>query len=320
MAADPAGGDALVIAIADILHGDRYEHIAVPDPDFRRVAALRRFLPILHRHVRLDEDQNHPSGEVYSPNARDHAQEFRSATIQRLADAQDPEAYDAMIQLAADPCFKRSREWLRAKPFERAKKDAEPRAWKGRDIADYVDRFERLPQTPDELFAVVQGRLADIRENAEQGDFSLKGMFKEDTAEEVFQKLLAERLDGASRGVYQVAREVEVADHKLPDIRVLRAGVGIVTIEVKIAGKWSYNELRQDALETQLVGQYMRIRESRHGILLPVNLTAGRTWRPTGEPAIDFRGLLQRLGDEASELARQRARDERIEVIGIDLS
>lgn len=167
---------------------------------------------------------------------------------------------------------------------------------------------------------MVIGRLEDIRHESENGDFSLGGMFKENTEEEVFQKWLAGRLDEASKETYQVAREMEVVDYKMPDIRIFRAGVGIVTIEVKVANKWSFTELRQKALEKQLVGQYMRVRRSRHGILLLVNLKRGRTWQPTGEPRLGFTELVKRLQREASDMARARRRGEKIDVVGIDLS
>ncbi|OHC74138.1 MAG: hypothetical protein A3G18_04700 [Rhodospirillales bacterium RIFCSPLOWO2_12_FULL_58_28] len=318
LTAYPADADGFVVELADSLFGDRHGNVSIPDPDYRRLPTLRRLIPILCRYIRTKDDLVHEG--VYSPGARDDAQRFRDMAINRLVNTPEDHVYDAIKELVDDPALAGHRNWLLAKAIERAKTDAEPSPWEPKDIAAFVDRFERPPKTPDELFDIVMGRLDDIREGAEQGDFSLKGMFAENTEEELFQKLLADRLNIASRGVYQVAREIEVAEHKRPDIRVLRTGAGIVTIEVKVANKWSYNQLRNDALEGQLVKQYMRIRESRHGVLLLVNLKAGRKWKLSGEPGINFADLIKRLGEKSEKLAKSRRREEKIKVVGIDLA
>jgi len=165
------------------------------------------------------------------------------------------------------------------------------------------------------LYNLIIDRLNEIQDDWESGDFSLAGMFKDGEREEVFQKSLAARLEDVSREVYQVAREVEVFNLKMPDIRIFRAGVGIVTIEIKIANKWSYSQHRNDALKGQLIEKYMRYRRSRHGVLVLINLKKGREWQPPKEKRIDFKGLVARLNAEAEKIVSNRGRSEMVKVI-----
>ena len=316
---DAVHPEEFIVSLASALRGERRGGLAIPDPDFLKLSALRRLVPLLYRYVRQEDDLRH-DGEVHSLSERDDAQAFRSAALSWVIETPDESGYDALVELADDPALVHLRDRLLGYAVERANQDAEDRPWRSEEVAAYIDRFERLPDNPDELFELVMGRLDDIRDDSENGDFSLNCMFKENTKEEVFQKWLAGWLDEASKETYQVAREMEVVDYKMPDIRIFRAGVGIVTIEVKVANKWSFTELCQKALENQLVGQYMRVRRSRHGILLLVNLKRDRTWQPTGEPRLGFTELVKRLQREASDMARARRRGEKIDVVGIDLS
>lgn len=307
----------LVLRLACSLHNEwkdaKNSNIEV---SFRAVPALIRLIPILYRHIRREDDLSHDG--VYSPSQRDHAQDFRGSTLYWLMDSSETGAYEALLAIAELPELQASREWILAKAYEKAQNDAEC-IWEAVDIASFSERYERIPSSPDELFDIVSNRLIDIKDNAEQGDFSWHGMFTKNTNEKAFQKLIADKLETVSKGVYQVARELEVFDDKLPDIRIFRAGVGFVTIEIKIAHKWSYTEL-VSALTDQLAEQYMRLDESKHGVLILVNLVANRKWHPTPKKKLGFTALLEELGQEAVQLTEKRGCQERIIVVGIDLS
>lgn len=316
--ADLANADQFVISVASSLRADRRRSVAIPNPSYRQLAALRRLVPLLYRYVRLEKDIEHVG--VYSPSERDDAESFRSAALRTLIDTDDRDGYQALKELANDPALKAISDLLLSYAAERQKSDADKSTiWQPEEVAILVDRFEREPSTPEDLFEVVCGRLGDMRDDAENGDFSLRGCFEESEPEEMFQKLIAGWLQEASRGVYEVARETEVIAFKMPDIRIFKPGVGIVTIEIKVANKWSYNQLRNDALEKQLIGQYMRMRRSRHGILLLVNLKKKR-WIAAKGSELDFKELVKKLGEEAEQLVKTRERGERVKVLGFDLS
>ena len=82
------------------------------------------------------------------------------------------------------------------------------------------------------------------------------------------QRNLASRLHERANGAYTIVREDEVIDGKKPDIRLATIGTDQkVAIEVKVADKWTVNQLRA-ALYGQLRSQYLRHSSCRAGCLL----------------------------------------------------
>jgi hypothetical protein len=79
--------------------------------------------------------------------------------------------------------------------------------------------------------------------------------------------------------------------------------------------RWTFEDYVH-ALESQLVGQYMRHRSSRIGLLVIV-LQRRRRWEVQGQPRIDFHELINRLQDRASNLMQADA-GLYLRVVGID--
>ena len=74
----------------------------------------------------------------------------------------------------------------------------------------------------------------------------------------------------------------------------------------------------EEALEKQLVGQYMRHRKATTGFLVIVLQEEGRTWNdPKTGRRLDFKGLLAMLSEKALRL-ESRDRSRYLRVIGID--
>lgn len=317
--AAPTAGDDFIMRLASRLLGREGGGMGLRMPDVFSPGVMERLVPLLYRHVRPDEDIEHEG--AYRPSPRDHAQRLRDGIVNRLVETHGREAYEVMLRLSQRADLPRHvRDWLRYGGDEAAKRDADPAAWSPEDVAQFAACYERRPASADDLFQLALYRLEVIREQAEEGDFSARDLFKDDDHESKLQKWLAGKLDDLRRDLYQVARETEVYDDKKPDIRLFAAGIDGVTIEAKWAHKWSYNELRTDALEQQLVGQYMRTNRSRHGILVLVNLVRTRTWLPTGEPPINFATLCARLDREAKELVKSRGNGEQLAVLGMGLA
>lgn len=318
--AAPATADDFVIRLASCLLGREGGGVGLRTPDVFDPNMMERLLPLLYRHIRPQDDIEHEG--VYSPSARDHAQRLRDAVVSRLVETRGRPAYDVMIRLSQRADLPTdARDWLRHGADEAAKRDADPVAWSPPGVAEFAARYDRRPASADDLFRLALNRLEVIREQAEEGDFSARGLFNIDDHENKLQKWLGGKLDDLRRDLYQVAREVEVYDDKMPDIRLFAAGIDVVTIEAKWAHKnaSTYNYLRNDALKRQLVGQYMRTNRSRHGILVLVNLDKTRKWEPPGEPRLDFAALCARLDREAKALAEERGRGEQLAVVGMDM-
>ncbi|MBI4968990.1 MAG: hypothetical protein HZC25_12815 [Rhodospirillales bacterium] len=307
-----ADADHLMVGLANALFEPDSDFVSLDDPDFHRTEALAQFVPLFFQHIRTEEDN--------APFSYRNAEQFAEILLGVLADIPGRETYDLLTAWAEQPAFARGRDWLLHLAMNRAKSDADHPAWSAEDVVAFAERFERPPRSSDELFDIALWRLDDIKRDAEDGDFSERGRFGVGDDEEVVQVWLAGKLRDRSQRMYYVVREGEVARHKKPDIRLVAATLDPVTIEIKWAHKNSYNDLRRSALETQLVGQYMRANNSHHGILVLVNLESPRNWRPDGEEAFGFLDLCSRLSSEAEALAARRDRAERLSVVGIDLS
>jgi len=131
------------------------------------------------------------------------------------------------------------------------------------------------------------------------------------------------KLFDASRGSYSIVREDEVADLKKPDIRLTtNHGAHRAAIEIKIADNdWSgsVRDLER-ALETQLVGQYLRHESTRAGCLLLTYSGRKTYWQnPDSGAHLDFESLCDRLRDHARSIEKNRGFDLRLGVFGLDL-
>lgn len=124
-----------------------------------------------------------------------------------------------------------------------------------------------------------------------------------------------------ANGAYVVVREEEVADHKLPDIRLAATrGDQRVAAEVKIADNdWSVADL-EHALEHQVLGQYLRHDRCRAGCLVLTYAGPKRWNSPAGGGRIDFPQLVAHLNVKAQELEETANGKVRLVVVGIDLT
>jgi hypothetical protein len=120
---------------------------------------------------------------------------------------------------------------------------------------------------------------------------------------------------------YRVGREGEVVDKKKPDIRILAtAGDGIVSIEVKIAEAWTLSQL-EDALSNQLVGQYLRARGAKYGILLLVQQKRpSKLWGREVNLQLSFTQVVSHLSELASEIEREATDDLGLAVVAFGVS
>ena len=286
--------------------------------DYMQPGLLIRLLAIVHSHVRSDEDIQHD--EVYTPDLRDKAQEARDHLLQLLSGIPGRLTYDALIRFSRSQGFAHVKDYLLNLAERRAEDDADFQEWSESQVAEWTRNAERSPETQKELFEIALSRLDDIKLNLEEGDDSEARLWRRAGDEIELRLAIANRLKLISRNRYTTGSEEELADKSRTDIRLHNPKVDArIPIEIKIAGKWSANKLRE-RMETQLVGQYLR--EARFGIFMLVNRRAGsdrRSWRP-GDKNLDFSALVQWLKGESGSVLQANPRLQKIEVLGIDLT
>jgi hypothetical protein len=177
------------------------------------------------------------------------------------------------------------------------------------------------PATSEDLFRIALDRLADIAHHVSHGDFSVRQAFagsaQRPVTEEPVQNFLAHELDMRRRSQYDVVREPEVTRKARPDIRLLNPRCsGPVTIEVKIAERWTREEL-EAGLREQLVGTYMRANGSNHGVFALCS-SGRRKWRLAGGEEVAFQQLVEHLAVVASQAVRDTPGVFDLRVVAID--
>ncbi len=276
------------------------------DVDGVTLATLCR---LAYRAIRPEEDIDHPSRVAYCHGPRDEAKDARSRLVRLLEEA--PGSAHLLEELASEPYADPHREWLLAAAGRRLSRDAEPEPLSERQVFELEKRFAAAPRTSHQLYDVALARLANVARDMERGTFSMRALFWSTTGadgkrksvhEAELQKWLAHELRLRSRGHYSVAREPEEDDMNRPDIRLSSRGIGPVSIELKWADNWTAREL-EEAVTDQLIGKYMRDRDSRYGILVLAR-TSKPGWRPPGAGNMTLSRLLEHLQYLANETVR----------------
>lgn len=329
----PSNGRAFVFELAAYLGMDRGARpVRLAKTSDEGVTALAALYEWTMAAVRPEDDAEHSDGEAYSPDERDHAEQFRNALIPAIAAAKSQLAYEVLDKLRRSATGPREI-YLRGVQFEmREAQFARPPLAQQK----YND-FERdftADVTDTTSFAMrVHSDLLAVTYDIERGEYSLRRFFtevalkrrpknkaegeKEGVALEAdFQCLLASELHHHSKGRYSVTVEPHTAESKRRDV-LCSKGSMFVSIELKMSMRWTFDQYIE-ALEAQLVGQYMRHRKATTGFLVIVLQEKGRTWNDpkTGEK-VDFKGLLAMLSEKALRL-EARDRNRYLRVIGID--
>lgn len=283
--------------------------------------------------VNPEEDETHPNGVVYSPSVRDNAQNFRDALIPNIASANSQRAYEVLEGLRQEATHDSMRMYIRRLLFELRERQL---ARKPLPQTKY-DQFEkdfRAEVTDSLSFAMsVHSDLQAMKYDIERGEHSLRSFFSEiDFArvlkpgvagatagialEAHFQRLLASELNHHARRRYSVTVESNTAESKRRDV-LCSINDWRASIELKMSERWTVEDYIE-ALEHQLVGQYMRHRGSTVGFLVLVLQKKKRTWtNPSTGKKIEFDEVLAILSAKALEL-EGKDRSRYLRVIGID--
>ena len=283
--------------------------------DYMQPDVLVRSLEIVHSHIRPENDIQHDG--VYTPGPRDNAQDAREHLLQLLCEIPGKPTCDALMRISGSPPLASFKDRLLNLAERRAEADADFKAWSPEQVAEFGRDAERSPETQRELFEIALSRLDAIKFDLEEGDDSEASLWRKVNDELELRRVIANRLKLISHNMYTTGSEEELADRSRTDIRLHHPKVDArIPIEIKIAGRWSANELRE-RMENQLGGQYLH--EAHYGIFLLVNRGEEgdrRYWQHSKR--LNFSALTQWLKDESRALLNEHVQD--IEVIGIDLT
>lgn len=284
-----------------LVFGSRYGHTTpIPELPFSTLVWL---VSTSFRTVHPKDDVERPSGQVYSPELRDDAQDGRQAALDRLARTPGKATHDVLCDLSARPEFARIATWLADLARRRALEDANPEPWPAAAVSEFERSGLAMPRTPLELRDLVLSVLDDVQDDLLHGEFNQGRVLQALPDEQAVQNWVADRLRGIAGRRYSVDREPHVAEEKEPDIRLRAvASDAVVSVEIKVAETWTLADL-VDALVTQLCGRYLRAATGRHGVLLLVHQTTrSRGWEGDGR-MLSFDEVVAVLRDMADRIA-----------------
>jgi hypothetical protein len=305
---DPPGQATLCCALLPRLVGSRFNREVTP-PTALSVARLEQLLILAFEGVRPSEDIERPSGEVYSRELRDEAQDARNLIFDRLLKIPGEATHAALKRLEQIPDFPIRPEWMRVHALRRAEADAELPPWEPEDVLTFERTFDRAPTTTGDLQLLARRRIEDIQHDLIHGKFTQGDTLQLLPDENAVQRWIATQFEARQKEAYTVQRETHYAEEKEPDITLISRHSGVeLPIEIKVADGLSIREL-EAALVNQLCRQYLRHASTRHGILLVVHQKARKEgWMlEEGKPLVPYEAVVARLRELARTVREQSA-------------
>ncbi|MFZ2209250.1 MAG: hypothetical protein WAV22_11340 [Porticoccaceae bacterium] len=294
--------------------------LSILTPSYGRAAFLRRFIPWVYRHIRVADDAVHD--DAYSPDERDHAEQFRDSLLGRLEGHAGAEVDEVLAELANDSELSAIRDFVLMRIENRRAAQADDFVIEPADVHMLLENHERVPRNRADLFHTAWSRLRAFKDNVEFAEVSLRHECVSTWDEGKYQDWLQRHLLSAANGKYTLPSEAKVDPGKFPDLRFEAPGVdGAVSVEVKVATfeHWSCEKL-EERLCNQLVGQYLRASNAKYGVFLLFRANKERHWRPSSGGELDWTALLLRLRFVAKKILDARPDLERLEVLGIDVT
>ena len=257
----------------------------------------------------------------YTPGVRDDAQSARNAILSALIERTGREAFDEFSAIGQSGIAGIHPRRFRELAHHMAERASGLRPWQPADVRALEQHLLTPIQTGEQLLDTVHDVLDDISELFADADAAPHRLMSRALTEEEVQEWLASELKVRAQGRYHAHREPPVAGKKRPDIVASATTCADqVAIEIKHANKgWTLRELER-ALISQLVGQYLRPAERRHGALV-ITLHKARTWRdPATHATLTFEQVIDRLRGLAAGLVRNATGDVSVRVIGLNFT
>lgn len=316
---DPPEQTRLAQRVLPHIFGGRFSRgRAAPRLPFQRLVRLVR---LAFQTIRVEDDNDHPSGVVYTPDLRDDAEGARSAAFNQLNETPGLATFNALLAFAEVPDFPVTPPRLRQLARNRAALDSESAPWPPDEAGAFEEQCESLPRTPLDLQRLMLGRLSDLQHALLHDDFAQGSTLCGLPDETAVQNWTAHALRTVQGRSYSVERESHVVDENEPDIRA-RSGPDVsVAIEIKVAESWTLEQL-ESALVDQLCGRYLRAKGARYGILLLVHQhTRPLGWtNPRNRRHMTFAEVVEHLRVMARRIAGADPDAPQPEIAVIDVS
>lgn len=275
--------------------------------DQRQASALAVLFGLADEHLRDPEKRATPQLDATGLSPRRKVRELWNRIPGMLSSCGGARAYHALMSLATDCADPGHVLWIRSQAYQLAAREAgDATRIAAAALPSIGEPYIRAAHTEPELFLQVMARLVEIADGVEKGPFSERGLFPAGVDEKQLQLWLAARLEDTPRRSFTarfgVTREPTVDADKRTDIEV-SSNAGKVCIEIKPLDKtrsYSAQSLAEDTLGRQLIGQYLRGKNSRHGILVVFRLDS-KSWQIPGRQG-------NRPFGELVDYVRERAR------------
>ncbi|MCY4463700.1 MAG: hypothetical protein OXC26_25390 [Albidovulum sp.] len=311
---EPAA-ESQAVSWFSVLFGDHPGRINLEAEAFSPQLLLR-LVCLAYQHMQLDDDAVHQG--TYTPDMRDSAQYARNAIVTALFNAKGEEGWAAKLEMADDPLCEHFKDRILAVAEEHWAKEIDSDVFNTEQAVSLDKTGEAPPSTNGAMFALMKCRLADLDELL-SSDASPREAWAGIRQEKIMRREIARALCNSAHGLYGVDQERVTADEKETDIRLCStASEHEAVIELKIAEKWSANELRS-AVFDQLVKKYMAPENRRSGCLL-ITVAKDRKWKlPDNETKIGPSELKSLLCHEAKRVEEKVGGGVKLSVHLLDL-
>jgi len=131
--------DRFMLNLCNVMNTGGRDRIYRENPSYMTLDALRRFLPIVYRHVRREEDREHRG--TFTPDARDDAERFRGQLLEALYKIRSRKAYKLILKLSKRQEFASSRERFRALARQKAATDGDHHSWSIDEFLNFPKKF-----------------------------------------------------------------------------------------------------------------------------------------------------------------------------------
>lgn len=305
-------------AFAKVFGGRHSHHFVNLDaiPENRRVSILQDLVRRVYQVVRREEDTHHE--DVYSPGARDNAQDARSLLLDSLLSIKCLDTLAALHELAKQPEFGHMSDRLRQVAYEVAGQISDITAHPLSVVQAMDQNLAFIPYDHRSLLSAVMTRLDSFGHDILYADDTPIVALRRLDQETDLRRFIANWLRGRDRGVFEFTQEAVVVDEKRTDIRFHpRAMPGYATVELK-RETWSVRDFEK-ALRTQLVGQYLQHERCRVGVLLLCQANTKYWLHPDTQKRMTLEDVVGHLNRIAGEIMAERP-ELQIVVKGIDYS
>jgi hypothetical protein len=280
------------------LMGERHEREGRPYfMLFSTVEHLKSLYLMMHQYIRVEDDIDRVYGFEYSLGIRDYAQNARNILFDLLSKIPGKSSYIAITELIEEHPVPAYRNHFKKLAYSRAEEDSDIEAWSVGQLIKFEQSLTMTPATHRQLFELVVHRLDDLKSWLECGNDSPWQNWQRAVRETEMRTLIAGWLNQISQRQFTIAQEAEIANAQRPDIWVQCRNVNsAVPIELKLLENWTGPQLCE-RFQNQLVGDYLRERSARFGVMLLV-------WRGTeqAQKRWQINGSLVELNELASAL------------------